>query len=98
MKILKSDLSKLFAIAALLVLIAFSYPVINKAAFSKYQNPPDWVKEVGAKTIPTGKRIFKVNSYGAVNDGKTMNTTFIQKAIDACAANGGGIVAFDTGQ
>ena len=98
MKILKSDLSKLFAIAALLVLIAFSYPVINKAAFSKYQNPPDWVKEVGAKTVPIGKRIFKVNSYGAVNDGNTMNTKFIQKAIDACAANGGGIVTFDTGE
>jgi len=97
MKFIKSDLSKLFAIAALLGLMAFTYPVISNSGFTKYQTP-GWVKEVGAKTVPTEKKIFKVNSYGAVNDGKTMNTKFIQKAIDACAANGGGIVVFDTGE
>jgi polygalacturonase len=31
-------------------------------------------------------------SHGAVNDGKTDNTTAIQAAIDRCAARGGGIV------
>jgi polygalacturonase len=36
-------------------------------------------------------------SYGAVNDGKTDNTTAIQTAIDRCAATGGGIVPITGG-
>src|SRR5262245_66050371 len=36
-------------------------------------------------------------SYGAINDGKTDNTTAIQTAIDRCAASGGGIVPITGG-
>jgi polygalacturonase len=36
-------------------------------------------------------------SFGAVNDGKTDNTTAIQSAIDRCAAEGGGIVPITGG-
>lgn len=35
--------------------------------------------------------------YGAVNDGKTVNTKAIQKAIDDCADQGGGTVFFPAG-
>ncbi|WP_240676007.1 glycoside hydrolase family 28 protein [Botryobacter ruber] len=58
----------------------------------------EWIKEVGAKTMPAKKTVFEVNGYGAVNDGKTLNTKAIQAAIDACAAKGGGVVTFKPGQ
>jgi polygalacturonase len=56
-----------------------------------------WLKEVGAKKMPTKKKVYEVTKYGARNDGKTLNTKAIQAAIDACAAKGGGIVTFAPG-
>ncbi|ALI97839.1 glycoside hydrolase family 28 protein [Rufibacter tibetensis] len=56
-----------------------------------------WVKEVGAKKIPRKKKEFDVTAYGALNDGKTLNTKAIQAAIDACSSVGGGIVTFKPG-
>jgi len=41
---------------------------------------------------------FNVREYGAVGDGKTMETAAIAKAIDACAAAGGGTVYFPPGK
>ncbi|WP_370527258.1 glycoside hydrolase family 28 protein [Pedobacter sp. SYSU D00535] len=53
---------------------------------------------MGVKKIKVKKHVFSVNEFGAVNDGKTINTAAIQKAIDACAAKGGGTVVFSPGQ
>ncbi len=48
--------------------------------------------------MPDQKNVFNVTDYGAINDGKTLNTKAIQAAIDACAAKEGGIVTFDPGE
>jgi exo-poly-alpha-galacturonosidase len=40
---------------------------------------------------------YLITSYGAVADGVTVNTSAIQKTIDECAANGGGVVVVPKG-
>jgi polygalacturonase len=40
---------------------------------------------------------FDIVKYGAVNDGKTLNTNAIQQAIDDCNKNGGGTVNIPSG-
>lgn len=42
--------------------------------------------------------IYNVRDYGAHNDGETLTTEQIQKAIDACAQNGGGMVYIPKGE
>jgi len=45
----------------------------------------------------TALNIFDVRAYGAVGDGKTVDTPAINKAIEAAAAAGGGTVLFPAG-
>jgi polygalacturonase len=49
------------------------------------------------KPWPVPERIFKVEDYGAIANGTTLNTAAIQKTIDACSAAGGGVVLFTKG-
>nr|WP_295872824.1 DUF4955 domain-containing protein [uncultured Chitinophaga sp.] len=43
------------------------------------------------------KTVVDITRFGAVGDGKTLNTAAIQQAIDACSANGGGKVRVPAG-
>ncbi|MBC7616674.1 MAG: glycoside hydrolase family 28 protein [Pedobacter sp.] len=61
-------------------------------------NTPSWVAKVGARKVVLPSKNYLVNNFGAKNDAKTLNTVFIQKAIDACALKGGGIVSFLPGK
>ena len=55
---------------------------------------PSWVNDVGARRAPTSQSEFSVKALG---DGTANSTRAIQKAIDACAKAGGGIVTFKPG-
>ncbi len=44
------------------------------------------------------QKVYNVESYGAINDGSTVNTVAIQRAIDECSSKGGGKVHFKTGK
>jgi polygalacturonase len=67
-------------------------------AVAQAQDIPAWANKVGAKHYPKKTTTWYVNDNGAVNDGKTINTTAIQKTIDECSAKGGGIVSFKPGK
>ena len=49
------------------------------------------------KPWPVPHRVFKVADFGAIGDGKTVNSAAIQRAIDACSAQGGGVVLIEKG-
>lgn len=44
-----------------------------------------------------GCTVYNVTKFGAVGDGKTLNTNAIQKTIDACSRQGGGVVLIPDG-
>ena len=50
-----------------------------------------------AQASPAPGGAFDVRTFGAAGDGKTLDTPAIDKAIDAAAASGGGVVRFPAG-
>jgi len=60
-----------------------------------WERGADIARNVRAPKFPD--RIFDIVKYGAVADGKTLNTAMIAKAIDACASAGGGRVLVPAG-
>jgi polygalacturonase len=46
---------------------------------------------------PASPGVFDVRKYGATGDGKTLDTDAVNRAIDAAAAAGGGMVVFSPG-
>src|SRR4030042_3101156 len=49
------------------------------------------------KSWDVPSKIFKVEDFGAIADGSTINTIAVQKAIDSCNKAGGGVVMFSSG-
>ncbi len=85
-------------VSIFLGLLLFFSLAIEAQSVEKDLQMPEWTKQVGTKTIPQKTTIFKVNDYGTVKDGNNITTESIQAAIDACAAEGGGIVIFEPGR
>jgi len=68
---------------SILLLLFAGFIFVSSASFAQ-----------SAKTSP----FFNVVDYGAVGDGKALCTKAIQKAVDTCAAAGGGTVHFPAGK
>jgi polygalacturonase len=79
-------------------LLAFLLLCFVATSYAQSEPNLDWTKKVGSRKTPSSRKVYWVNNYGAVNDGKTVTTKAIQAAIDACAKKGGGIVAFKPGE
>lgn len=77
----------------LLVLIVFAAGQQALVA----QNDLGWTQKVGSAKWPAESKIFNAADYGARNDTNLNSTAAIQKAIDDCAAKGGGVVVFKPG-
>jgi polygalacturonase len=85
----------LFSVAVTLVLSC------GKQVSAVSQTSP-WKKmDLIIKSIPETKFLnkeYNINDFGAVADGKTMNTAAFENAIKACAENGGGKVIVPNGR
>lgn len=72
-----------------------------KKSFSAADNDP-WEKmDLVVNSIPHTNfknKIYNINQFGAVADGKTLNTQAFEKAIKECASNGGGQVLVPNGK
>jgi polygalacturonase len=68
--------------------------LLSGTAISQSLPSFDWLSDVGCVVNNFPEQQFFVNKYGAKNDGKQLSTKAIQRAIDECAAKGGGIVTF----
>ncbi len=66
-------------------------------AYAAASGLPAWTADVGARSVPSEGRSFPAVDFGAANDGVTLSTAAIQRAIDACAGAGGGVVTFSPG-
>jgi len=67
---------------------------------------PRWLLLLGIVVVPwlraqasagMAAKTFAITAYGAVADGRTLNTAAIQQAIDTAAAAGGGVVRIPAG-
>ena len=81
----------------ILSILSFMFAICMQTASAQVAAGMSWTNKAGAAKLPVSQKIFNTADYGAVNDTSVTSTGFIQKAIDDCAAKGGGIVIFKPG-
>ncbi|TDO99238.1 glycoside hydrolase family 28 protein [Flavobacterium sp. 245] len=95
--------NKSIALKSISFLGAFSLLILScgKQVSSVSETDP-WKKmELIVKSMPEthfANKTYNINDFGAIADGKTMNTLAFEKAIKECAANGGGKVLVPNGK
>ena len=83
---------KIFAAAGLCLVFTFTL----HADQAEWKQVPKILKHIVAPKFPAHD--FVITDFGAVADGKSDSTSAIAKAIDACAAAGGGHVVVPAGE
>ncbi len=86
-------------------LLPLTIVVLIHAAMIGFADQPGAAGASGIRATPhtllpmgvANARCFDVRQFGASGDGKSNDTGPIQRAIDVCAGNGGGVVAIDRG-
>lgn len=63
---------------------------------SGWSQMPKILSKISAPKFPA--RIYNITKYGAVSDGKSLNTDAINNAINACSETGGGTVLVPKGE
>lgn len=76
--------------------IASSFAIASVFAASTGAHAQSQFPAVKLPNIPA--KTFRITDFGAVGDAKTLNTSAIQKAIDACELAGGGTVDVPAGR
>ena len=76
----------------------FSLLLFCQLASLAQPQTPSWVAKVGARKFTLSSKNYLVTNFGAKNDGITLSTVAIQKAINECSAKGGGTVSFLPGK
>ena len=80
-------MKKTLAIIITVILALSSQGQTSKPNITTGQVPDlKWAAKAGAKKIPHRKKVLNVSSFGARNDGTTLNTKPIQTARDECAS------------
>ena len=69
-----------------------------KATIAKYLTAVSLLFATALPGLAASGKVIDVTSAGVVGDGTTLDTASIQKAIDDCAAGGGGTVSFPAGR
>src|SRR5262249_40989075 len=94
----QSSNHRLIFLSVLLLQLVFTVAIAAQTNTSIAQSDlPAWVNEARARQEPKSQRRCQPERFGARGDGRTNSTAAIQKAVDACAASGGGIVSFKAG-
>lgn len=84
--------SVLFALLAPLSFASAAEPLAPIAPITA----PFTMPQLQRPLIP--QRVFRIRDYGAIEGGAEINTSAFQKAIEACASNGGGRVVVPAGR
>ena len=95
--------NKIIALKPFLISSIMAITVLSCTKHATVVSDSDpWKKmELIIKSIPQTQfadKTFNINDFGAIADGKTSNTLAFEKAIKACAGNGGGRVLVPNGK
>ena len=79
-----------------LALLLFLYPAQQSDVNEKWDEIYTIISQIKEPVFPD--KTFKITDFGAVADGKTLNTEAINKAITTCSEQGGGTVLVPKGE